>query len=366
MSFSRHATALSLRAARGRGRGLTPASGLDFASNDYLGLAGSALMAEAARAALARGVPVGAGGSRLLRGNHPEHEALEAEAAAFFGAEAALLMGGGFQANQAIFSALPMRGDLVVHDALIHASAHEGMRLGRAEVRSFGHNDAGDAARVIAGWRAAGGAGRVWIAVESVYSMQGDLAPLPALADLARREDAVLVVDEAHATGVFGARGRGLAQGLACPLVTLHTGGKALGVAGGIICGPRVLIQTLLNRARVLIYATAPPPLVAALLRAALRALEATDLVAEAQARLAFARAQAAPLGIAVHSQIVPVILGEDRLALARAAQLQARGFDLRAIRPPTVPRGTARLRISITGNVDADAIRALFAALAP
>ncbi|CAM3275404.1 8-amino-7-oxononanoate synthase [Paracoccus aminovorans] len=365
MSFARHRAALEALAHRGRLRGLAPAAGLDFASNDYLGLAGSALLAKAAAEALARGVPPGAGGSRLLRGNHPEHEALEAEAAAFFGAEAALFMGGGFQANQAIFSTLPMRGDLVLHDALIHASAHEGMRLGRAETRAFAHNDAADAARAIAAWRGAGGAGRVWIAVESVYSMQGDLAPLADLAALALREDAVLVVDEAHATGVFGPQGRGLAQGLGCDLVTLHTGGKALGVSGALVCADRVLVETLVNRARPFVYATAPAPLTAALLRAALRALAGTNLTGQAQARIAAARAAAARLGIAAESQIVPVLLGDDRLALEQAARLRARGFDVRAIRPPTVPKGTARLRISVTGNVGSDDIAALFRALA-
>lgn len=365
MSFARHRAALDALARRGRLRRVAPAAGLDFASNDYLGLAGSELLAGAARDALARGVALGAGGSRLLRGNHGEHEALEAEAAAFFGAEACLYMGGGFQANQAIFSALPMQGDLVLHDALVHASAHEGMRLGRAECRGFAHNDAADAARVVAEWRAGGGRGRVWIAVESVYSMEGDLAPLPALAALAAREDAVLVVDEAHATGVFGPQGRGLAHGLGCALVTLHTGGKGLGASGALVCADRVLVEVLVNRARPFVYATAPSPLSAAVLRAALRALaDDPALVAGARARMAQARDAARGCGIAARSQIVPVIVGDDHRALALAAALQARGFDVRAVRPPTVPRGTARLRLSVTGNVGAAEIAALFAAL--
>lgn len=368
-AFPRHAAALRALAARGRGRVLAPARGLDFASNDYLGLAASALLRDAAAAALARGVAIGAGGSRLLRGNDPEHEALEAEAAAFFGAEAALFMGGGFQANQAIFATLPMQGDLVLHDALVHASAHEGMRLGRAEPRAFAHNDVTDAADRIAGWRRAGGTGRVWIAVESVYSMEGDLAPLADLAALARAHDAVLVVDEAHATGVFGPHGAGLAHGLTdVALVTLHTGGKGLGAAGALICAERVLIETLVNRARPFIFATAPAPLTAAILRAALRGLvEHPELQAAAQARIAHARAEAARLcGLPpAASQILPVIEGEDGRALARAAALQARGFDVRAIRPPTVPRGTARLRLSLTGAVGPAEITALFETLA-
>lgn len=368
-AFPRHAAALHALAARGRGRGLAPARGLDFASNDYLGLAASPLLREAATAALARGVAIGAGGSRLLRGNDPEHEALEAEAAAFFGAEAALFMGGGFQANQAIFATLPMQGDLILHDALVHASAHEGMRLGRAETRAFAHNDVTDAAAQIAAWRRAGGSGRVWIAVESVYSMEGDLAPLADLATLARAHDAVLVVDEAHATGVFGPHGAGLAHGLSdVALVTLHTGGKGLGASGALICAERVLIETLVNRARPFIFATAPAPLTAAILRAALRGLaEHPELQAAAQARIAHAGAEATRLcGLPpAASQILPVIEGEDGRALARAAALQARGFDVRAIRPPTVPRGTARLRLSLTGAVGPAEITALFETLA-
>lgn len=366
MSFPRHRAALDALAQRGRLRQRATTAGLDFASNDYLGLAGSGLLVRAALDALGRGVPVGAGGSRLLRGNHPEHEALEAEAAAFFGAEAALYMGGGFQANQAIFSTLPMQGDLVLHDALIHASAYEGMRLGRAECRSFAHNDAADAARVIAEWRALGGPGRVWIAVESVYSMEGDLVPLSALAELAAREDAVLVVDEAHATGVFGPQGRGLAHGVSGPLVTLHTGGKALGASGALICADKVLIETLVNRARPFIFATAPAPLSAAVLRASLMALQDQPALAEgARQRMVFVREAARACGIAAQSQIVPVILGTDHRALAMAAALQAQGFDIRAIRPPTVPKGTARLRVSVTGNVAEKDIAALFAAIA-
>ncbi len=355
--------------ARHRRRALTPASGLDFASNDYLGLAGSQLLQEAAQKALARGVPVGSGGSRLLRGNHAEHEALEAEAAAFFGAEAALFMGGGFQANQAIFATLPAAEDLVLYDALVHASAHEGMRSCRADQRSFRHNDVGDACEKAQLWRAEGGAGQIWIAVESVYSMEGDLAPLSDLAGFAREQDAVLVVDEAHATGVFGPRGRGLAHDLGCPLLTLHTCGKGLGVAGGLICGPKVMIDTLINRARPFIFATAPSPLNAALVRAALGALATqTGLVDAAQQRIDYAHDAARAIGIAeaaLNSQIIPVILGDDARTMTMAQILQTQGFDVRGIRPPTVPRGTSRLRISITGNVDHADISALFIALA-
>ncbi|PWE32963.1 8-amino-7-oxononanoate synthase [Maritimibacter sp. 55A14] len=365
---ARFEAALDALAQRHRLRRLEPRAGLDFASNDYLGLAGSALLTEAAREALAQGVPPGAGGSRLLRGNHPEHEALEAEAAGFFGAEAALFMGGGFQANQAIFATLPAAGDLILHDALVHASAIEGMRLGRAAARAFRHNDVDGAKQVLADWRKAGGRGQVWIAVESVYSMEGDLAPLDDLAQLAHEAEAVLVVDEAHATGVFGPEGRGLAHGLKAELLTLHTCGKGLGVSGGLICGPRAMIDMLIARARPFIFATAPSPLTAAVLRAALRALqELPELLRDAHRRMAHAHAEARnSCGLeGLQSPIIPVIIGADDATMARARDLQERGFDVRGIRPPTVPRGTSRLRVSITGNVGAADITALFATIA-
>ncbi|WP_170461494.1 8-amino-7-oxononanoate synthase [Ruegeria arenilitoris] len=365
---ARLGNALKVLETRHRLRRLAPRTGLDFASNDYLGLAGSDVLKRAAQDALDRGVPLGSGGSRLLRGNHPEHEALEAEAAAFFGAEAALYMGGGFQANQAIFSALPAAGDLILHDELVHASAHEGMRLGRAETRGFAHNDISTARAVLADWRAQGGTGQVWIAVESVYSMEGDLAPLTALAELARAEQAVLVVDEAHATGVFGPNGQGLAHGLNAETLTLHTCGKGLGASGGLICGPREMIDTLINRARTFIFATAPSPLDAAIVRGALRAVgQDTGLTLAARDRMAHAHAEAVRLcGLTgFHSQIMPVIVGEDAATMDRAAKLQQLGFDVRGIRPPTVPRGSSRLRVSITGNVDAQDITAVFQAIA-
>ncbi len=353
---------------RHRYRVLAPRCGLDFTSNDYLGLAQSPMLKVAAQDALDRGVPLGSGGSRLLRGNHPEHEALEQEAAAFFQAESALFMGGGFQANQAIFSTLPAAEDLVLYDALIHASAHEGMRMGRAATLEFAHNDVAHARRVIAEWHSAGGSGQIWIAVESIYSMEGDFAPLAELSELARANDAILVVDEAHATGVFGPQGKGLAHGLNAELLTLHTCGKGLGVAGGLICGSRVMIDALINRARPFIFATAPSPFNAALVRAMISVLKAdSSLIDAAQERLRHAHAEARRFGVpndVLNSQIIPVILGDDGRTMEMAATLAAHGFDVRGIRPPTVPRSTSRLRISITGNVSKAEISALFETL--
>src|SRR5882724_12211644 len=259
-------------AKRGRLRSLRERSGIDFTSNDYLGLAESEELRRATAEAVARGVPVGSGGSRLLRGNHPEHEALESEAAAYFGAETALYFGGGYIANFAIFSTLPQHGDLVVHDELIHASVHEGLRRGRAEFVAASHNDIDAFETAILRWRAGGGKGRPWLAIESLYSMDGDCPNLAELVDVADRHDAMVVIDEAHATGVLGPQGRGLAASFAGRdnVITLHTCGKALGTAGGLVLGPKTIRDFLVNRARPFIFATAPSPLIAAITRAAL------------------------------------------------------------------------------------------------
>ena len=215
---------------RGRLRSLRDRCGMDFTSNDYLGLAESGELRQAAADALTRGVPVGSGGSRLLRGNHPEHEALEAEAAAYFGAETALYFGGGYVANFAIFSTLPQTGDLVVHDELIHASVHEGLRRGRADFVGVAHNNVEAFDTAIARWRKAGGKGRPWLSVESLYSMDGDRPNLVELLEVADRHDAMLVIDDAHATGVLGPQGRGLSAQFEGRdnVIALHTCGKAL------------------------------------------------------------------------------------------------------------------------------------------
>ena len=352
----------------GRRRMLTARSGQDFASNDYLGLAGSGALRKAVSDALDRGVPIGSGGSRLLRGNAEEHEQLEQDAARFFGAEGALFTGAGYGANLLIFGTLPQRGDLVVHDELVHASAHEGMRLGRAERTAFAHNDVGAAADAIASWRRRGGRGTPWIAVESLYSMDGDQAPLADLAALADREAAMLVIDEAHATGVFGPEGRGLAAGLEGRdnVVTLRTCGKALGCEGALILGPALVREFLINRGRGFIFSTAPSPLIAAAVRQALRILrEEPERRERLSALVRHAGRELGDLGItATGSPIQPILIGDDRRTMDMASAIQAAGFDVRGIRPPTVPAGTSRLRLSITLNVDEAAISALAAAL--
>jgi 8-amino-7-oxononanoate synthase len=355
MTFDSQRADLARLSAVARRRRLIPEAGVDFSSNDYLGLGRSGLLAEAARAALERGVPVGSGGSRLLRGNRPEHEALEAEAAAFFGSESALWFATGYAANSAMLSTLPQSGDLIVYDELIHASSHEGMRLGRAQTVAVRHNDAEAFALAIRRWRGEGGLGTPWIVVESLYSMDGDRAPLAALVEIADRHDAVLLIDEAHATGVFGQDGRGLADGISHRdnVITLRTCGKALGAEGALVCASATVTDFLVNRGRGFIFSTAPSPLMAAVVRASLGIMRSRPDLREALwARVRRAEALLAPLGAQIAgSQIVPLIVGADDQTMALAALVQAAGYDVRGIRPPTVPNGTARLRISITNN---------------
>lgn len=353
----------------GRKRALILPPGKDFSSNDYLGLARSPYLREIAQAALDNGMAHGAGGSRLLGGNHPEHEALEAFAATHYSADAALFFSSGYAANLALFSTLPQTGDLVLYDELIHASSHDGMKLGRAETQSFRHNDLNHLTDRIAAYRQARGSGTIWIAVESLYSMDGDQAPLAELSDIASANDAVLVIDEAHSVGVFGKGGIGLSSALGRQdnIIVLRTCGKALGVEGGLITMPHVLRDFFINRARAFIFSTAPSPLTAHLVH---KAIEYIAQYPELQTRLhdhiGVAEQLLGSLCPASRSgsQIFPVIFGDDKAAVQIAASLQKAGFDVRAIRPPTVPSGTARLRLSLTLNVSRGDIAALADAL--
>ena len=363
-TFDRHRTDLAVLRARDRLRVLRPRQGADFSSNDYLGLANSPRLRAGVAAALARGVPVGSGGSRLLRGNCEEHEALEYEAAMVFGSETALFFASGFAANTTLFATLPQTGDLVVYDALIHASAHEGMRLGRADCVAAAHNDAGAVEEAIRDWRRAGGTGTPWIAVESLYSMDGDRAPLGELAQVADRHDAILLIDEAHATGVLGPAGRGLAADLEGRpnVISLRTCGKALGCEGALLCGPAVMRDFVVNRGRGFIFSTAPSPLMASAVREALRMVaDEPERRARLSALVAFAERTLARCGVhASGSQILPLVIGDDAATMRLAEAVQAAGFDVRGIRPPTVPAGTSRLRISLTLNITETDIVAL------
>jgi 8-amino-7-oxononanoate synthase len=341
--------------------------GTDFTSNDYLGLARHPGLREAAIMALEEEGMVGATGSRLLRGHHRAHARLEEFAAGHFGVEKTLFMGSGFVANYALFSTLCQRHDAVVFDERVHASVKEGIHASTASRYRARHNDVDSFEAMIASARRKG-ARRVFVAVESVYSMDGDLAPLKDLDALARRHEAVLVVDEAHATGVFGERGRGLGETLQNEhWISLHTGGKALGVSGALICGSAEIIDHLVNSSRPFIYSTAPPPHLAATLQRALQLVDEEPWRREIVLKLAaFAYGELNahdPAGFA-GSQIIPIVLGEEARTLNIARALQKAGFDVRAIRPPTVPDGTSRLRVSIHADHSQDDIRGLAAAL--
>jgi 8-amino-7-oxononanoate synthase len=367
--LDQHRARLEALTVRDRLRRLIPRTGIDFSSNDYLGLATSRVLRIAVQDAIERGVAVGAGGSRLLRGNDPEHEALEAEATTFFGSESALYFANGFAANSTLFAALPDRRDLIVHDALIHASVHDGMRLSFAEKVSAAHNDAQAFDDAIAGWRAKGSKGRPWIAVESLYSMDGDCAPIADLVAVAERHEAFLVIDEAHAVGVFGPQGRGLASDIGSSenVIRLATCGKALGSEGALVLASQVIVDTLLNSGRGFIFSTAPSPLMAAAVRASVGLLQQQPERGEMLHRqIALANGL---FGSPGGTHIIPIIIGDDGDTMHIAARLQRAGFDVRGIRPPTVPTGTSRLRVSITlnaGEADIEALAGLLKEFLP
>jgi 8-amino-7-oxononanoate synthase len=336
---------------------------VNLSSNNYLGLAGrpeiEAAMAEAAQ----RGA--GATASRLVVGTDPDTIALEEELAAWKSTEVALLFGSGYLANIGVLTALLGRGDAVFSDRLNHASIIDGCRLSGATIYRYRHCDVDHLASLLD--RTDAGA-RKLIVTESVFSMDGDVAPLPEIADLAERHGAALVVDEAHAAGVFGPRGEGLVRELGLgdrADLTIGTLGKAFGVYGAYVAGARVWIDWLVNASRPFVFTTALPPAVIGGVRAALR------LVAEAgEARAALLagaerlRAGLAAAGLdtgASTTQIVPVVIGANERALAFSRELEDRGVLGVAIRPPTVPEGTARIRLSLTAlHTDAHLERAL------
>jgi 8-amino-7-oxononanoate synthase len=342
-----------------RFRAMCPASGVDLSSNDYLGFLDHPFLKQAAIEAIDNGVGLGSGGSRLLRGNAPEHEALEKFAAAHYGFERALYFSNGFAANQAVLRALPDRKDIVIYDTLVHASMRDALFSPVIKSVKAAHNDLDAFENALKRHRDT--ARRLFIAVESVYSMDGDVAPLEGLYALAQRYDALLIVDEAHGTGVFGHGGRGLADSLPREhLIVVHTCGKALGVAGGLVCASADIIEYLINTARPFIYSTAPPPLQAYLTQKAIELCESKD-GDEARARLHKLRALAKHRLGGAGTQIVPIIMGEDKKAMSAAEFLQSHGYDIRAVRPPTVPEGTARLRLSLNAKLTEENLSACF-----
>jgi len=336
-------------------RTMRPPAGLDFTSNDYLCLSQHPLL----KAQMIAGVQaegVGSTGSRLLRGERDSFSDLERQFARFKGVERALYFSSGYLANLAVLTTFPRAGDLIASDERNHASLIDGVRLSSARRAIFRHHDLAALTRILDESRP----GHAFVVVESLFSMDGDVAPLAEYASLCRSAGATLIVDEAHAVGIYGRRGSGLVEAVGVNrdvLLTVNTAGKALGVSGAFVAGPAWAIEYLVQRGRPFIFSTAPPPAVAGALAASLSIIAAEP---DRRARLAHLarhlRDCLAAEGVPVSpgdSHIVPVVIGENHRALAVAEAMQAQGFDVRAVRPPTVPAGTARLRIAVNIGLD-------------
>jgi 8-amino-7-oxononanoate synthase len=337
----------------GRLRTLRIAKGADFSSNDYLSYAATPWPATSRDGtALARG----GSASRLLRGHHAIWDEVESALAMWHGAEAALVFTSGYAANQGLLTTLIQPDDFVASDSLNHASIIDGLRLAGSRRFVYQHCDLEDLDR---GLRAAPAQAERFIVTESLFSMDGDVAPLADIVSVAERHGAHVVVDEAHATGCFGALGSGLVNQLGLRervLATMHTGGKALGVHGAYVCGPELMKQMLVNQCRHFLFTTALPPVVGSWWLDAITRVRDDDANrTKLHAATSLFRRTLASRGVqaAGSHYIVPVVLGDDKRAVEAAACLQSVGLDIRAIRPPTVPEGSSRLRIAIHANHD-------------
>jgi 8-amino-7-oxononanoate synthase len=325
---------------------------INFSANDYLGLAGDERLKMAARAAIER-EGWGAGASPLITGRSATHAELERKLAKFEGAESALLFPSGFAANAGAVAALVDRGDRIFADEKNHASLIDGCRLSRAEVHVYRHGDAAHLEELL---RAGRDCRRRLIVTDTLFSMDGDLAPLADLAALAREHQCMLLVDEAHATGVFGQRGRGVCEHLGVEdsvHIRVGTLSKALGCAGGFVAGPEKLIRWLVNRARPYVFSTAHPAANAA---AALAAIEIVEREPQRRIKL-LASAAALRVELAHHgwnigrseSQIISIIIGDVNRTMQLAMCLREQGLFVPGIRPPSVPSGESLLRVSLS-----------------
>lgn len=330
---------------------------IDFSSNDYLGLATDRRLIEAA----SRAESAGATASRLIAGDTSEHEGLDAEIARYLGRDAALTFSTGYAANTGTIPALVGRGDVIFADALNHASLIDGCRLSRAEVHVYPHADV-DALRELLATRRSS-ARRALIVTDGLFSMDGDVAPLVQIANLAREHDAWTYVDDAHGIGALGASGRGVAELLGVENeidILAGTFGKAFGAAGAFVAGSEILRKFLINRARSFIFSTAPslPQVAAAAEGVRIASPELRSLLRANVMRLREA------LGLPDGHHIVPVVIGSAVEAMKVGAKLADAGFLVGAVRPPTVPEGTSRLRITLSALHTTEQIDALVAAL--
>ena len=347
---------------------------INFSSNDYLGLANDSRLREAAVAAIGE-FGVGAGASRLVSGTQSLHVRLESAIAKWKGTEAALCFSSGYAAALGTVPALVSKDDVILLDKLCHASLIDGAKLSGAILRVFPHNHLGKLESHFQWAQREHPGKRILILTESVFSMDGDRAPLPELVELKKRFGALLLLDEAHAVGVIGANGRGLAaaENLNEDVdVQMGTLSKALGASGGYICGSRSLIEWLINRARSFIYSTAPPPAIAGAALAAVDFLGSSE--GEERRRFLWERIRlmhdSLPGGglnkkaTNAESAIFPWIVGDEQAAIDLAAALQREGFLVPAIRYPTVAKGSARLRITVTATHEEQQIRSLCQAI--
>ena len=349
---------------------------LNFSSNDYLGLANHSALKEAAAKAVEK-FGCGSGASRLICGSLAPHHELEAALADFKGAEAAVSFSSGYAAAIGTICALMSKDDVIVIDKLVHACVVDAARLSGAKLRVFAHNDLAELEDILR-WtdqrKADSERSNVLIITESVFSMDGDLAPLAEIVALKEKYNAWLMIDEAHATGLFGKHQRGLAEaaGVSDKIeVQMGTLGKALGSAGGFICGSRALVDFLVNRARSFIFSTAPVPAAAAAAHAAIKLLQSAEGQKRCRQLWSLVDQTKTQLGEKgwpvsnIRSPIIPLIIGDEACTLATAADLRKAGFFIPAIRYPTVARGQARLRLTLSATHSAKDLDQLFAALA-
>src|ERR1700676_1125730 len=355
---------------RSQRRTLVEITGVNLCSNDYLGLAENPALKRTVIEATANATRVGGSGSRLLSGHAAVWNELEEEFAAFAGTESALYFGSGYAANIGLLTSLANKNDVIFSDALNHASIIDGIRLSGARKIIYPHRDLNALESSLKENSSKPGQ-RKLIVTETVFSMDGDVAPVNEIVALAAKYGAGVILDEAHSTAVHGPGGRGIAAQFLADgrvLAAMHTCGKALASAGAFVCGPAVLREHLINHARTFIFSTAMPPYMAEQIRAALRL--ATGMDTERAELLSRSQNFAKSLQrdgwetLATTTQIVPAVIGANDAAVAAAKFLQRPGFAVRAIRPPTVPPGTARLRFSVTHKISAAQLEKLAAAL--
>lgn len=346
---------------KGLRRRLKTPDGIDLSSNDYLCLSQHTKIKEAMIEAVKK-EGCGSTASRLLRGERECFHAIEERFAKFKATESSLFFGSGYAANLGLLTSFLEEGDLVFSDELNHASLIDGIRLSKAKRVIFKHNQLDDLKRLI---NETPCEGQRFLVTESLFSMDGDIAPLQIYAKLCKETNTALIIDDAHAVGIYGETGSGLIEefGIENDVFLSMSGcGKALGVSGAFVCGASWTIDYLIQKARSFIFSTAPPPSVAAAIDAALDVIEDEP---ERHVRLfylsKFLRDALRENGINVSgdsSQIISVVIGESEKAVAVASRLQDEGFDIRAVRPPTVPQGTARLRVSVNVGLDEETLR--------